>query len=322
MSHDPSTEPGASADRHAVSRRRALACLGWLGTGLIWSFAGGVPRASLLGSVAAAAASPGFRFVQLSDTHIGFNKKANPDVSGSLGRAIEEINALSQRPDFVIHTGDITHLSKPAEFDEAAELLKGLKTGALFTVPGEHDMIDETASAYRERYGRGALGDGWYSFDHAGVHFAALVNVVDFKPGGYGRLGAAQLDWLKQDLSGLADDTPLVLFAHMPLWSIYPDWGWGTEDAAAALALTRRFGSVTVLNGHIHQVMQKVEGNVAFYTALSTAYPQPEPGAAAAPGPMEVPAGELGRLLGTRRVDFVPNAGPLAVNDRRLADPA
>lgn len=306
----------------SLTRRRALACLGWAGTGLVWTVAGGIPRSARLGTPAAAAslASDGFSFVQISDTHIGFSKKANPDVAGSLTTAIDEINALERQPDFVIHTGDITHLSKPEEFDRAAELLKGLRARELHTVPGEHDMVDETATAYRERYGKTALGDGWYSFDHGGVHFAALINVVDFKPGGLGRLGAAQLDWLKQDLAGLADDTPIVAFAHMPLWTIYPDWGWGTEDAGVALDLMKRFGSVTVLNGHIHQVMQKIEGNVAFHTALSTAYPQPKPGEAAAPGPMEVPADQLGHLLGTRRIEFVPNTGPLAVIDRRLAD--
>jgi predicted MPP superfamily phosphohydrolase len=298
---------GSAAAAPALTRRRALSCLGWAGTGLIWTFAGGIPQAARLGTPAAAAslAGGGFSFVQISDTHIGFNKKANPDVVGSLNTAIREINALERQPDFVIHTGDITHLSKPVEFDQAAELLKGLRARELHTVPGEHDMVDETATAYRERYGKDALGDGWYSFDHGGVHFTALINVVDFKPGGLGRLGAAQLDWLKQDLAGLADDTPIVAFAHMPLWTIYPEWGWGTE-----------------VNGHIHQVMQKTEGNVAFHTALSTAFPQPKPGEAAAPGPMEVPADQLGRLLGTRRIEFVPNTGPLAVTDRRLADPA
>jgi 3',5'-cyclic-AMP phosphodiesterase len=321
MSRDNSA-PAVAATNPMLSRRRALSCLGWAGTGLVWTLAGGVPRARLLGSPASAAELGPFSFVQISDTHIGFNKKANPDVAGSLTSAIETINALEAPPDFVIHTGDITHLSKPAEFDQAAELLKGLRASELHAVPGEHDMVDETATAYRERYGKGMLGDGWYSFDHAGVHFAALINVVNFKPGGLGRLGDAQLTWLKADLAGLADDTPIVVFAHMPLWTIYPDWGWGTEDAGVALAMLRRFGSVTVLNGHIHQVMQKVEGNVAFHTALSTAFPQPKPGEAAAPGPMEVPADALGRLLGTREIRFVPNAGPLALTDRRLVEPS
>jgi 3',5'-cyclic-AMP phosphodiesterase len=322
MPRDDSAPASAADPIPTLSRRRTLACLGWAGTGLVWTLAGGIPRARLLGSPASAAEFGSFSFVQISDTHIGFNKKANPDVAGSLAGAIEIINALEAQPDFVIHTGDITHLSKPAEFDQAAELLKGLRASELLTVPGEHDMVDETATAYRERYGKGTLGDGWYSFDHGGVHFAALINVVNFKPGGLGRLGAAQLDWLRADLAGLADDTPVIVFAHMPLWTIYPDWGWGTDDAEAALAMLRRFGSVTVLNGHIHQVMQKVEGNVAFHTALSTAFPQPKPGEAAAPGPVEVPADELGRLLGTREIQFVPNAGPLAVTDRRLVEPS
>ncbi|MCW2237952.1 metallophosphoesterase family protein [Azospirillum canadense] len=307
-----------------LSRRTALSCMAWVGTGVLWTVAGGVPRSlGLIGD--AAAAPPGgstpnsFTFVQVSDSHIGFNKEANPDVGATLRAAIDGVNALPVRPAFAVHTGDVTHLSKPEEFDTAAQLLGGLKTGALHVVPGEHDVLDDTATAFRERYApRDARGNGWYSFDEAGVHFLALVNVMDLKAGGLGNLGEEQLAWLEDDLRGRADSTPIVVLAHIPLWSVYPEWGWGTADSERALAALRRFGSVTVLNGHIHQVMQKVEGRIAFHTAMSTAFPQPAPGSAPSPGPMKVPADQLRRMLGVSRVEYVPGTAPLALVDTPL----
>ena len=187
-------------------------------------------------------------------------------------------------------------------------------------MPGEHDLLDdEQGRAYLARYGKGSRGAGWYSFDQGGIHFIGLVNVVDLKAGGLGNLGAEQLDWLEADVAGLASSTPVVVFAHIPLWTVYPEWGWGTQDGARALALLRRFGSVTVLNGHIHQIIQKVEGNVAFHTARSTAFPQPAPGSAPSPGPMKVPAGELRRHLGIASVTLVRGSEPLAIIDTPLA---
>jgi 3',5'-cyclic AMP phosphodiesterase CpdA len=131
-------------------------------------------------------------------------------------------------------------------------------------------------------------------------------------------LGAEQLEWLENDVKRLSASTPVVVFAHIPLWSVYPEWGWGTEDSAQALAYLKRFGSVTVLNGHIHQTMQKVEGNVTFHTAASTAFPQPQPGKADSPGPMKVPAAELRGLLGITDVSFVQGQEALAIVDSRL----
>ncbi|WP_448205880.1 metallophosphoesterase family protein [Azospirillum sp. sgz302134] len=303
-----------------LSRRTALTCMAWAGTGVLWTVTGGVPRSVGLIGEAMAAAPEGFRFVQISDSHIGFNKEANPDVGATLRAAIDGINALPVPPAFAVHTGDVTHLSKPEEFDTAAQLLTGMKAGPLHAVPGEHDVLDDTGAAFRQRYApRDARGHGWYSFDEGGVHFVALVNVMDLKAGGLGNLGEDQLAWLADDLRGRTDSTPIVALAHIPLWSVYPEWGWGTADAGRALTMLRRFGSVTVLNGHIHQVMQKVEGNVAFHTAMSTAFPQPAPGTAASPGPMKVPADRLRRMLGISHVEYVPGKAPLALVDRPLA---
>jgi 3',5'-cyclic AMP phosphodiesterase CpdA len=300
-----------------VDRRGALKCMLWAGGGVVWTVVGGVPKSNLLGS--ARAAEAGFTFVHISDSHIGFDKSANPNALGTLQEAIDKVIDLPLRPDFMIHTGDITHLSKPKQFDDADGVIAQARLDVHY-VPGEHDVVDEAQGrAYLDRYGRDAKGAGWYAFDHGGVHFIGLVNVVDLKAGGMGNLGAEQIAWLRDDLAGRSASTPIVLFAHIPLWTIAPEWGWGTEDSAQALALLARFGSVTVLNGHIHQLMQKVEGNVTFHTARSTAFPQPAPGTAPGPGPKLVPAGELRRLLGVRTVVFQPGEAHLAITDVALA---
>jgi len=307
-----------------LSRRQTLECMIWAGTGVLWTIAGGVPKSvGLLGTAEAAeAATKGFTFLQISDSHLGFSKPANPHADDTLKEAIGHIRALKNKPTFMLHTGDITHLSKPAEFD-AAEQLIGASGVDVHYVPGEHDIVDEgVGKAYMERYGTRskAKGSGWYSFDQNGVHFIGLVNVANLKAGGLGSLGHDQLEWLEDDVKGLADSTPIVVFAHIPLWTVYPQWGWGTEDSAVALGYLKRFGSVTVLNGHIHQLMQKVEGNVTFHTARSTAFPQPAPGTAPSPGPMLVPAEKLRTVLGIREVEFKQSGSPLAVTDTALAD--
>ena len=310
-------------EQHKVrmDRREALTCMAWAGTGLLWTLGGGVPfTAGFTEPANAAPATSGaFTFVQISDSHIGFSKPANPDSLGTLREAIAKIKALAVKPAFMLHTGDITHLSKDEEFDNADQLIKaaGLE---VFYVPGEHDVIDEArGKAYLARYGKNAKGAGWHSFDTMGIHNVGLVNVLDLKAGGLGNLGAEQLEWLRKDVQGLSASTPIVVFAHIPLWTVYPEWGWGTEDSAQALALLKRFGSVPVLNGHIHQVLQKVEGNVAFHTARSTAFPQPAPGTAPSPGPMKVPAEELRNYLGVRTVSFIQGDKPLAIVDKPLA---
>ena len=310
-------------DNHksGLDRRGALECMVWAGTGVLWTMAGGVPRSSsLLGIGSAQAATGGFSFLQISDSHVGFSKPANPNALATLQEAIAKVQAIPTKPAFMLHTGDITHLSKPQEFDDADKVIGAARLDVHY-VPGEHDIIDEgNGAAYMERYGKkaGAKGSGWYSFDQAGVHFIGLVNVTDLKAGGMGSLGEAQLAWLADDLKGKSASTPIVVFAHIPLWTVYPDWGWGTQDSAQALALLKGFGSVTVLNGHIHQLMQKVEGNVAFYTANSTAFPQPAPGTAPSAGPMKVADDKLRSLLGIRNVTLVASGQPLAVTDTTL----
>ena len=305
-----------------IDRRGFLSCMAWAGTGLLWTMAGGVPRASLFAqSAEGAAKKPGhvadFTFAQISDSHIGFSKAANQDVAGTLKHAIDRANSLGA-PDFLLHTGDITQNSKASEFDNAAELIKGFKSD-VFYVPGEHDFVDD-GEQYKQRFGKGTVGNGYYSFNHKGVHFVGLNNCVQVDA--MGNIGADQLAWLKTDLADLKSSTPVVVFAHIPLWMVYEKWGWGTHDGAEALALLRRFGSVTVLNGHIHQVVQKVEGNVAFHTAMSTAFPQPAPGAAPNPGPMAVPAGKLASVLGVTQVKVVRGHSNLAVVDHTLEEMA
>ncbi|HXR95400.1 MAG TPA: metallophosphoesterase [Rhizomicrobium sp.] len=278
------------------SRRGAMKCLAFGGAGTLFTLSGGILMPSALGQTASASDVP--LFLQISDTHIGFNKDANPDVAGTLKETIAKVNAMAAKPLLTIHTGDITHLSKAAEFDLASQLLMDLRAGELHTVPGEHDVTDGPGTEYFARFGKASDNRGYYSFDHRGVHFVALVNVMHFQPGGLGAFGAEQLAWLKQDLAGLSASMPVVVFAHMPMWTINESWGWGTGDAPEALSYLRRFGSVTVLNGHIHQIVQKVEGNVTFHTARSTAYPQPQPGAGDGPGPLKVPPDQLPHMLG------------------------
>ncbi len=318
-------------DEDGVDRRGFLRCMAWAGTGMLWTVSGGVPISQALGReppAGSGVARSDLFFVQISDSHIGFDSAANHDVTATLREAVRRIDTLPAEPAFIIHTGDVSQLSKADEFETARQIVGAARTRTrqVFYVPGEHDVLDGTGAAYRERFGGrdGAIGAtargaGWYSLDHSGVHFVALVNVMDLRPGGLGRLGSEQIEWLRRDVAGLSASTPIVVFAHVPLWSVYPEWGWGTDDGEQALALLRRFGSLTVLNGHIHQVMQKVEGNATFHTALSTAFPQPMPGTAPAPGPMTVEATRLRDLLGLRTVSFVRGQRHLAVVDETLS---
>jgi Icc protein len=300
------------------TRRDFMKCLAWAGTGIVWSVAGGVPRALNLGGDALAAPATGFSFVQISDTHIGFKADANPDPNATLQAALDKIAALPQKPAMMIHTGDVTHLSKPEQFDTADQIIKGAKLDTHF-IPGEHDVIGDDGKMYFDRFGgKGAAPGGWYSFDQGGVHFVGLINVIGFGPATGGTLGKDQLEWLEKDLKGKSASTPIVVMAHIPLWSIYPQWGWMTGDADQAFAYLKPFGSVTVLNGHIHQVVQRVEGAVTFQTAMSTAFPQPAAGAAPSPGPMKVDADKLKTLLGIREIAYAPAAG-LKLTDETLA---
>jgi 3',5'-cyclic-AMP phosphodiesterase len=312
------------ASDDGLDRRGFLKCMAWAGTATVWGLAGGIPTSYLVNKLPSLteAQRKSIFFVQVSDSHIGFNKEANKDVTATLQQAVERINALPQAPALVLHTGDITQLAKPEEFDTANEVLKGIRTDRIFYVPGEHDVATDNGASYLRRYGKGTRGGGWYAFHHSGVHFVGLVNVLNLKAGGLGSLGAEQIAWLKDNLSGVSSSTPIVLFAHVPLWTVYPEWGWGTDDSEAALALVKRFGSVTVLNGHIHQIMQKVEGSVSFHTAMSTAFPQPAPGTAPSPGPMKVAPERLKSVLGIADVTFIPGRKSLAVVDATLSGEA
>jgi 3',5'-cyclic AMP phosphodiesterase CpdA len=300
------------------SRRKVLECMTWVGTGVLWTISGGVPHSLGLIGEAAAAEATGLTFAQISDSHIGFDfKTPYPNSLTTLTECIAEVNALPQKPAFMIHTGDISHLSLAAQFDDADKAIAETRLDVHY-VPGEHDFVDADRKLFLDRYGRGTKGAGWYSFDAAGVHFIGLVNVYDLKAGGLGNLGDEQLEWLEADVKGRTASTPIVVFAHIPLWTVYPNWGWGTDDGARALSYLKRFGSVTVLNGHIHQVMQKVEGNVTFHTARSTAFPQPAPGSAPSPGPMKVPAEQLRSMLGIASVTYKQNEERLAIIDAPL----
>jgi Icc protein len=310
-----------NAEDDGIDRRGFLKCMAWAGTGMLWTVSGGVLGSRILSPTSADAAETSmgdFSFVQISDSHIGFNKPANTDVVGTLKQAIAKINALPAAPDFILHTGDLSHLSEPEEFDTLDQMLKTTKAGQIFYVPGEHDVISDGGKEFRARYGKGTKGNGWFSFEQKGVHFIGLVNVMNIAEGALGNLGDDQLAWLKDDVSGLSSSTPIVVFAHVPLWSIYPKWGWGTQDAEQALGYLKRFGSVTVLNGHIHQTFKKVEGNITFHTATSTAFPQPAPGTAPKPGPMKVAPEILPTVLGITEVNYIEGNHGLAIVDAKL----
>jgi len=311
-----------------IDRAGFLKCMAWAGTGLFCMMSGGVMKSfgmsqlidKNIGALKKGLILPkaDFTFAQISDSHIGFNKPANPDVLGTLQAAIGKINAMPTAPSFILHTGDLSHLAQADEFDTLDQALKSAKTEKIFYVPGEHDVLNDNGKQYLQRYGKDTKGDGWYSFDYKGVHFIGLVNVVNTAEGGLGVLGNEQLEWLEKDVKSLSSSTPIIVFAHIPLWEVYPQWGWGTRDSAQALSYLKRFGSVSVLNGHIHQTLQKVEGNITFHTATSTAFPQPQPGTAPAAGPMKVPAEQLRSLLGVTSVNYVEHNHTLAITDTPL----
>ncbi|MCA1836833.1 MAG: metallophosphoesterase [Actinobacteria bacterium] len=305
-----------------MSRRQLLRHTAWFGAAVVLTVTGGEVISQLGGGpapvAAAVAADPNaLRFVQISDSHLGFHGPANTDVTGSFCRAIDQVNALGFRPEFVMHTGDLTHLSTPAQFDQVRQILGGLRTGQVFTVPGEHDSVDDHGQKYRATFGTGTRGDGWYSFDVKGVHVIALVNTLALEK--LGHLGTDQLEFVRKDVAGLSSDTPIVVFSHIPLFAMYPAWGWGTDDATRALSYLRRFSSVTCLNGHVHQLFTKTEGNVTFYSATTTAYPLPHAGQGPGPTPVTLPAGQLSAALGIRDVTYQTGQHALAIRDRALA---
>ena len=315
---DDSDSPSADKADAGQTRRGLLECMAWAGAGVLWTVSGGVPHGRLMGSAEAAPAAGTLSFMQISDSHIGFHNAPNMDTPGTLQAAVDMVRARKGDAALMIHTGDVSQLSKPAQFDTAQQIISGTGLQTHY-VPGEHDLLDDDGDGFFQRFTPGAR-QGWYSFDQSGVHFIALNNVQDLKPGGLGNLGPDQIAWLAKDLRHRRASQPIVVFAHVPLWTVSEAWGWGTADAGQALALLRRFGSVTVLNGHIHQVMQKVEGHVSFHTARSTAFPQPAPGTAASPGPIKtLPPGLLRGTLGIAQITRVQTAAPLAIIDTQLS---
>ena len=307
-----------TADRTGMTRRQLIRHGAWFGAAVGFAVVGGEVISHVAGSAEAehAAARPTLRFAQVSDSHIGFTGAPNPDVAATFGHAIDQVNNLGYTPDFVIHTGDLTHLSTPDQFDKVKQMLGGLRTPHVFTVPGEHDSVDDGGQKYRSVFGGGTRGDGWYSFDIAGVHVIALVNTLNLKK--LGHLGADQLDFVRKDVAGLSSDTPIIVFSHIPLFAMYPDWGWGTDDATQALSFFSRFSSVTCLNGHVHQLFSKTEGNVTFYSGTTTAYPLPHPGDGPAPKPVTLPAGKLHDALGIREVSYTKGQTALALKEATL----
>ncbi|WP_040749282.1 metallophosphoesterase family protein [Nocardia transvalensis] len=299
-----------------MTRRQLMRHSAWFGAAVGLAVVGGEVVSHVAGTADAAPERPTLRFAQISDSHIGFQGTANPDVTGTFTEAIGQVNALGYRPDFVVHTGDLTHLATPEQFDQVRQMMTGLSTPHIFTVPGEHDATDDAGQRYRAAFGQGASGDGWYSFDIAGVHVIGLVNTLNLRT--LGHLGADQLEFVRKDVAGLTDDTPIIVFSHIPLFAMYPQWGWGTDDAAQALSYLRRFSSVTCLNGHVHQLFTKTEGNITFYSGTTTAYPLPRPGDGPAPKPVTLPAGKLHDALGIREVTYRKGQRQLAIKDEVL----
>jgi 3',5'-cyclic AMP phosphodiesterase CpdA len=321
-SSDTPGGPGGAEDLAGLgglgtSRRSFLRHSAWAGAAVAVVVSGGVVTTKLIdGGGSPAPATQDFVFVQISDSHIGFTGAANSDVTATFTQAIDQVNAIPARPDFVIHTGDLTHFSTPAQFDQVKHMLAGLTTDQVFTIPGEHDSTDDAGQKYRQVFGAGSQGDGWFSFDHKGVHFISLVNTINLQA--LGHLGNDQLAFVKADVAKLSSSTPIVVFSHIPLFAMYPAWGWGTDDAVQALSMLRRFGSVTCLNGHVHQVMTKTEGNITFHTAAPTAYPLPHPGVGPGPKPVVLPAGRLHTALGVRDVRYTRRSKGLAITEEVL----
>ena len=317
---DAVNDDAALGGPQGMARRQLLRHAGWFGSAVVLTVPGGAVISHVAhdkDSAAAADDANALRFVQISDSHIGFTGPANTDVTSSFSEAVSQVNTLGFRPQFVMHTGDLTHTSTPAQFDQVRQMLGGVRTDRVFTVPGEHDSVGDSGRGYRQVFGAGTSGDGWYSFDTHGVHFIALVNTLSLEK--LGHLGTDQIDFVRRDVAGLSSDTPIVVFSHIPLFAMYPQWGWSTDDSLQVLNLLKRFGSVTCLNGHVHQLFSKTEGNVTFHSATTTAYPLPAPGQAPAPTPQVLPAGHLKEALGIRTVTYKTNDSPLAITDQRLA---
>jgi hypothetical protein len=263
---------------------------------------GGAVFASGLAGCAsmAGATHDDFYFVQLSDTHWGFKGPAvNPDAGGTLQKAVASVNALTVKPDFIVFTGDLTHTTDdPKErrrrLAEFKDIVSRLDNKNVHFMPGEHDASLDNGQAWKEFFGA-----SYYSFDHKGVHFIAIDNVSD--PAA--KIGEAQLAWLKADLTKQAQDAPIVVLTHRPLFDLYPQWDWATKDGAQAIALLMPYRNVTVFYGHIHQEHHHMTGHIAHHSAKSLIFPLIAPGSKPKREPIAWDAAQPYKGLGFRGIE-------------------
>ncbi len=288
---------------HDWDRRDFIALMGLGGlvfaSGLACGGAPGSPPAAAPGAPPAAPESAeDFFFLQLSDTHWGFQGAPNPQAGVTLEHAVATINSVDRLPDFIVFTGDLTHTTDdPAQRRERMkrfrEIVSALKVKDVRFLPGEHDAAPDRGEAYRESF-----GDPTYAFDHKGVHFVVLDNVS--LPGG--AVGEAQISWLEADLARLRPDARVVVFTHRPLFPLFPEWEWATKDGDSVLQILQRRPAATVFYGHIHQEHHRTTGNVAHHAARSLIFPLPAPGSVPKKAPLPWSAESADHGLGWREV--------------------
>jgi 3',5'-cyclic AMP phosphodiesterase CpdA len=279
--------------------RRQFLQLAGIGGAVVVSGLGGEARAA---DAPSTAGYEDFYFVQLSDSHWGFEGPPNPDAKGTLPKAVAAVNGLAQLPDFVIFTGDLTHTTDdPKErrkrMSEVRDIAAGLKVKTVRFIPGEHDASLDNGKAFKEFF-----GPTNYTFEHKGVHFIVLDNVSD--PGA--QLGDAQLAWLADDLKKQAKDARIVVFAHRPLFDLYPQWDWATRDGAKAVDLLMPYDNVTVFYGHIHQEHHQMTGHIAHHSAKSLIFALPAAGSQPKRTPLPWDPAQPYRGLGFREVEAEP----------------
>jgi 3',5'-cyclic AMP phosphodiesterase CpdA len=269
---------------------------------------GGIVYASGLARGASGAPAEEFYFVQLSDTHWGFNGPPNPEAATTLKRAVEAVNKLSPAPDFIVFTGDLTHTTddekeRRRRMAEFRDIVGNLKVKTVRFMPGEHDASLDKGAAYQEFFGKTN-----YTFDHKGVHFIALDNVSDPAAA----IGDQQLQWLQADLKQLDKAQPIAVLTHRPLFDLYPQWDWATKDSAAAMEMLKPYENVTVFYGHIHQEHHQMTGHIAHHAAKSLIFPLPAPGSQPKRAPLAWDTAHPFQGLGWRAVTSKPASGKVA----------
>jgi len=289
-------------------QRRDFLSLTALGGGAVFAsgLAGCASRAKGM-----AGADADFYFVQLSDSHWGFQGPANPDAAVTLRKTVATVNALQTPPEFIIFTGDLTHTTDdPVErrrrLAEFKSIVSDLKVKTVRFIPGEHDASLDRGAAYKELF-----GETFYTFDHKGVHFIALDNVSD--PGA--KIGDEQLAWLRADLATRDKNAPIVVLTHRPLFDLAPKWDWATRDGAQAVELLMPFAHVTVFYGHIHQEHHQMTGHIAHHSAKSLIFPLPAPGSQPNRTPLPWDASAPYKGLGFREVEAEANGTAYQVTE-------